>query len=177
MQNQHPVCDSNITKESLYYLFDKSFEACRIAGQHKEISDADKLRQLTYIKSEVQELEDAVHAQDLVEQLDACVDILVTVFGFMQKLESQGAMLAKSMLKTADNNLSKFPTDREIAEKSVGFYESQKKITCTIHYDPVTQRYVIRDSQGKYRKPFGFVENDLSDCFIGKPIGDKDAGQ
>jgi Phosphoribosyl-ATP pyrophosphohydrolase len=152
-------------KESpVQYLMDMSFRASSIAGQALEIQHESKLQQYSYIKEELKELYDAIATSDLVEQLDACCDLMVCTMGFMQKLRQQGANLDLAMTKTADNNLSKFPTERKVAEESVEFYRSKGK-ECTISFNPVYQRYVIRNSNGKYMKPKGFVENDLSSCF------------
>jgi hypothetical protein len=148
----------------LNQLFEDSKKCCVIAGQATELSEYSKRKQHGYIQSEVDELLEAIDKEDLVEQLDACNDILVTVFGFMQKLERQGANLEKSMLKTGSNNLTKFPTDRQTAEDTVEYYRSKGKET-TISFNPVYKQYVIRDINGKYLKPKGFIENNLSDCF------------
>jgi len=105
-------------------------------------------------------------AEDLVEQLDAVIDLCVTVFGFAQKLERQGAVLNKACDKVGENNLSKFPTDRQVAEDTVKFYKEVKNKDCVINFNPVYQQYVIRDVNNKYMKPKGFVECNLSDCFL-----------
>jgi len=149
---------------SLLRLYKSSEECCIIAGQAQEINQKAKLQQFNIINEEVQELKEAIEDNNLTEQLDACIDTLVTVFGFMVKLERQGANLSKAMDTTGDNNLSKFPTDRSIAEDTVEFYLTKNKPT-TISYNPVYSKYVIRDNEGKYKKPKGFVENDLSSCF------------
>lgn len=155
------------TQFAVQQLMNDSFTACVIAGQDKEITTTDKHKQLSYIQSEVDELSDAIIDCDTVEQLDACVDILVTVFGFMQKLQKQGAMLDKAMIKTGKNNITKFPSglDLELAEETVKFYKETKNKDCTIHFNPEYHCYVIRDANGKYMKCKGFIENDLSDCF------------
>lgn len=165
MQDKSELTLSGVNgKSALDQLFEDSKTCCVIAGQSTEITKEHKLQQYGYIKEELQELHDAIEAGDLVEQLDATVDILVTVFGFMQKLEKQGADLEKAMLKTAKNNLSKFPTDRDVVQDTIKFYKEKGK-DCTSSYSVVYNRWVIRDEQGKYKKCKGFVENDLSDCF------------
>lgn len=151
--------------KELTYLYENSIKACDIAGQTEEISDEAKTQQLSYITSEVQELKEALEAGDLVEQLDACQDILVTVFGFMAKLEQQGAWLEKAMVKTADNNLNKFPLTLVEALDTQAFYAEVKNKETSVVFNQEYKRYVIRDKNGKYLKCKGFVENDLSDCF------------
>ena len=151
--------------KELTYLYENSLRACEIAGQDKEYLYQARKQQLSYIQSEVQELTDALEELDLVEELDACVDILVTVFGYMQKLEQHGARLDKAMVKTADNNLSKFPATMEEVTQTRNFYEEAKNKQTTFGYNPDYKRYVVRDMNGKYLKPSSFIENDLSDCF------------
>lgn len=151
--------------KELTYLYENSLRACEIAGQSTEITPKHRKQQLSYIKSEVDELQDALDQEDLVEEIDACMDILVTVFGYLGKLESLGARVDVAMVKTADNNLSKFPTTIDEVEQTQRFYKEAKKKDTTFGYNPEYKRYVIRDMNGKYLKPSSFVENDLSDCF------------
>ena len=151
--------------KELTYLYENSLRACEIAGQDKEFSYQFRKQQLSYIQSEVQELADALEELDLVEELDACQDILVTVFGYLQKLEALGARVDKAMVKTADNNLSKFPTTLEEVQQTQEFYKTVKNKETVFGYNPDYKRYVVRDMNGKYLKCKSFVENDLSDCF------------
>lgn len=151
--------------KELTYLYENSLRACEIAGQDKEFSYQFRKQQLSYIQSEVQELADALEELDLVEELDACQDILVTVFGYLQKLEALGARVDVAMVKTADNNLSKFPTTLEEVQQTQEFYKTVKNKDTVFGYNSDYKRYVVRDMNGKYLKPSSFVENDLSDCF------------
>lgn len=154
--------------KELTYLYENSLRACEIAGQIIELTPKHRKQQLSYIQSEVAELQDALDVQDLVEELDACMDILVTVFGYLGKLQNLGARVDVAMVKTADNNLSKFPTTMEEVTQTLNFYEEVKNKQTTFGYNPEYKRYVIRDMNGKYLKPSSFVENDLSDCFENK---------
>lgn len=151
--------------KELTYLYENSLKACEIAGQDKEYLYQARRQQLSYIQSEVHELADALEELDLVEELDACMDILVTVFGYMQKIQQQGARVDKAMVKTADNNLSKFPNTLEEVQRTQEFYKNVKNKDTVFGYSPEYKRYVVRDMNGKYLKPSSFVENDLSDCF------------
>ena len=151
--------------KELTYLYENSLKACEIAGQYKEYLYQARRQQLSYIQSEVQELADALEELDLVEELDACMDILVTVFGYMQKLQQHGARVDKAMVKTAENNLSKFPTTLEEVQQTQEFYKTVKNKETVFGYNSDYKRYVVRDMNGKYLKPSSFVENDLSDCF------------
>ena len=151
--------------KELTYLYENSLKACEIAGQDKEYLYQARRQQLSYIQSEVQELADALEELDLVEELDACMDILVTVFGYIQKLQQHGARVDKAMVKTADNNLSKFPTTLEEVQQTQEFYKTVKNKETVFGYNSDYKRYVVRDMNGKYLKCKSFVENDLSDCF------------
>ena len=151
-------------QDALWSVFKDSEMCCSIAGQAQEISKEAKQQQLKLIQEEVKELKEALDTEDLVEQLDACSDILITVFGYMLKLERQGADLGKALIKTGQNNLTKFPTDRDVVEDTVQFYKN-KGIETKISLDLMYNKWVIRDMSGKYRKPKGFIENDLSDCW------------
>lgn len=151
--------------KELTYLYENSLKACEIAGQNLELEPKARKQQLSYIQSEVQELSDALEETDLVEELDACMDILVTVFGYIQKLESLGARVDVAMVKTADNNLSKFPTTLEEVQQTQEFYKTVKNKETVFSYNSDYKRYVVRDMNGKYLKCKSFVENDLSDCF------------
>ena len=151
--------------KELTYLYENSLKACEIAGQNLELEPKARKQQLSYIQSEVQELADALDDTDLVEELDACMDILVTVFGYIQKLEALGARVGVAMVKTADNNLSKFPTTLEEVQQTQEFYKTVKNKETVFSYNSDYKRYVVRDMNGKYLKPSSFVENDLSDCF------------
>jgi hypothetical protein len=151
--------------KELTYLYENSLKACEIAGQNLELEPKARKQQLSYIQSEVQELSDALEETDLVEELDACMDILVTVFGYIQKLKALGARVDVAMVKTADNNLSKFPTTLEEVQQTQEFYKTVKNKETVFSYNSDYKRYVVRDMNGKYLKPSSFVENDLSDCF------------
>ena len=151
--------------KELTYLYENSLKACEIAGQNLELEPKARKQQLSYIQSEVQELSDALEETDLVEELDACMDILVTVFGYIQKLEALGARVDKAMVKTADNNLSKLPTTLEEVQQTQEFYKTVKNKETVFGYNSDYKRYVVRDMNGKYLKPSSFVENDLSGCF------------
>lgn len=61
--------------------------------------------------------------------------ILVTVFGYLGKLESLGANVDLAMQKTADNNLSKFPATIEEVEQTQKFYKEVKNKDTTSGYN------------------------------------------
>lgn len=151
--------------KELTYLYENSLRACEIAGQNLELEPRARRQQLSYIQSEVEELSEALDETNLVEELDACMDILVTTFGYLAKLQNLGARVDLAMVKTADNNLSKFPSNMDEVEETQKFYKAVKCKETVFSYNQEYKRYVVRDMNGKYLKPSSFIENDLSDCF------------
>jgi len=137
-----------------------------ISGSIQETSLESFSGQLSFIREEFNELEEAFDDSDNVEALDACVDILVTVMGYMQKMQyTTGANIAHAMNLIAENNLSKYPKDRSVAEQTVQMY-TDKGIETYYTYNEDYQVYVIRDKvTGKVKKPVGFQPVDLSVCF------------
>lgn len=155
-----------MSEYNLVNLYRDSVTCCEIAGQDKELSKIDKLSQFKIIQSEVIELLEEIEKDNLVGQADACIDILVTVFGMIKKLENQGMNTSLVMQRIAENNLSKFPCDEQTAIDSSELYIDQGTY-CTIGYSSKHQRYVIRDDAGKYRKPIGFQDVDTTNWFLG----------
>ncbi len=135
-----------------------------IAGKHNQVSLNDIARQQQLIEEEVIEGSDAVVDNDVVEVLDACMDVLVTTFGLLQKLEYLGVDVSKAMQKTADNNLSKYCKTEQEAFDTSDMYLA-KGISTHIKYNSEFDVFVIKNSDtGKILKPINFVPNDLSDC-------------
>lgn len=151
---------------SVENLWDDTYAFNSISGSIQETSLESFSGQLSFIREEFNELEEAFDNSDNVEALDACVDILVTVMGYMQKMQyTTGANIAYAMDLIAENNLSKYPKDRAVAEQTVEFYK-QNGTETYISYNEDYQVYVIRDKlTGKVKKPVGFEPVDLSVCF------------
>ena len=84
----------------------------------------------------------------------------------MQKMQNRyGIDFAKAMDLIAENNLSKYPTDEQVAIDTVQMYKDQGLETYYTFY-PESLCYVIRDSKtNKIKKPVGFKSVDLSVCF------------
>lgn len=144
-------------------LYSDTYAFNSISGSIQETSGKSFGDQFSFIEEEFYELKDAT---DNAESLDACVDILVTVLGYMQKMQyTYGADIAQAMNLVAANNLSKYPTTKEIAEQTVKMYADKGVETC-YSYNEDYQVYVIRDKlTGKVKKPVGFQPVDLSVCF------------
>lgn len=147
-------------------LYSDTYAFNSISGSIQETSQKSFGDQLSFIEEEFEELQEGHADFDKVESLDACVDILVTVMGYMQKMQyTYGADVAKAMDLIAENNLSKYPPTKELAEQTVKMY-ADKGVATHYTYNEDYQVYVIRDSiTGKVKKPIGFKPVDLSVCF------------
>lgn len=148
------------------YLFNE------LSGGAKELSEEAVVSQYDLIKEEFNELTAAMQAKDTEEVLDGCIDILVTTYGLLQKLEALGCNVEQAMIDTANNNASKFPYADQGPNvlATVAMYAEQGiKVQGT--FNDEYQRYVIRDTNGKVRKPLGYVSNDLSKHTEGVKLG------
>lgn len=111
--------------------------------------------QLDLIQEEYIETVDAFDAGDTEGILDGSIDMFVVICGLLQKLEAQGYDVAEGIKRVCDNNSQKFPSlDAGCA------YNQEFELSVNEKYNV----YVIRDKNGKIRKPEGFVSVDLSDC-------------
>lgn len=134
-----------------------------ISGQHTKLSQEDFRNQMEIIRSEFQETVDAIEEKNNVELLDGAVDLLVTVFGLIRKLDEAGFDTARAMQKVGMNNLTKFPTSLTVVDDSVKMYADKGvsiRPVFSHHYD----RWALLDEGDKYKKPVGFKDVDLSDC-------------
>jgi hypothetical protein len=93
---------------------------------------------------------------DLVELIDGACDMKVISDGLLQILEAKGFDVSKALLKVGDNNLSKFPT----TEPNMADYNPRWTKT----YNEKFGVWVLKDENGKVRKPHDYVPVDLSDC-------------
>jgi hypothetical protein len=104
---------------------------------------------------ELTESIDGLETGNKEEIIDGAVDEFVIVCGKLQILEAMGYDVAEAIKRVCDNNLSKFPSlDAGCA------YNKEFELSVNEKYNV----YVIRDKNGKIRKPEGFVSVDLSDC-------------
>lgn len=125
-----------------------------IAGNLTSVTDDSVDNQISFIFEELTETITAFEEGNKVEVLDGACDLFVTVAGLMQKLEAQGYDVAAALDRVNDNNLSKFPVYVEQADLRDGF-------GATLNYPH--GRWVIKDTNGKVRKPVSFIAVDLSD--------------
>ena len=160
---EHEETYTAISLEGLYWATN-AFNM--IAGNDNKITDQDFEDQFKVVVEEMKEFQDGHTNKDLVETTDGIIDSFVTLFGYMQKMQNRyGIDFAKAMDLIAENNLSKYPTDEQVAIDTVQMYHEQGLETYyTFH--PESLRYVIRDSKtNKIKKPIGFKSVDLSVCF------------
>ena len=146
------------------YLATNTFNM--IAGNDQKITDQDFEDQFKVVVEEMKEFQDGHTNKDLVETVDGVIDSFVTLFGYMQKMQNRyGIDFAKAMDLIAENNLSKYPTEEQVAIDTVQMYKDQGLDTYYTFY-PESLCYVIRDSKtNKIKKPIGFKSVDLSVCF------------
>jgi NTP pyrophosphatase (non-canonical NTP hydrolase) len=134
-----------------------------IAGKDKSASLEDLAQQFNLIAEEVNEIADGLENNNPEEVLDGVVDTLVVVLGMAQKLEALGFDVQKALHKTCVNNFSKFPEAEDAAIETVQMYHN-KGVKVSVEYNSEYEMFVIKDENGKVRKPVYYVSNDLVDC-------------
>lgn len=143
-------------------LYFDTFSFNNIAGNLEDVDQSSLDSQMEFIKEEVNEFIKGHNEKDLIETCDGIVDTLVTVFGYMQKLEAvYGIDWSKITEAVALNNLSKYPESEEIAIETVEYY-SKQGVDTYYEYNEVYNRFVIKDKKtNKVKKPLGFTSVDL----------------
>lgn len=141
----------NITQAGVAYKDVEIFNT--IAGNLNTVTEDSIDNQISFIFEELTETITAFEAGDMVEVLDGACDLFVTVTGLMQKLEAAGYDVETAIERVNANNLSKFP--KEVSEADKALY--------TVTLNEQYNRYVLKDGNGKVRKPSTFASVDLSD--------------
>lgn len=101
----------------------------------------------------------ALEDNNIVEVLDGALDEFYIICGKLQILEKMGYNVEEGLRRVCENNLAKFPTFvPSVAHNAEYTYTLNKKHGVI----------VIKDSNGKVRKPFGFEPVSLSDCVPGE---------
>lgn len=93
-----------------------------------------------------------------IELLDGAADVFVVLMGLLQKLQNAGFDIEKALIRVCENNLSKFP--KSIPPTEFNWYEQQK---WTPVYNDRYGCFVLKDENGKSRKPIDFVPVTLAD--------------
>ena len=134
-----------------------------IACNDTKLTKEDYKAQYKVLFEEVKEIEEALDTNDIVKLVDGVVDTVVSVLGFVQRLEKQGVNMSKAMELIAENNLSKYTMNAYYADLSVADYKS-KGIEVVSEFNKEYCVYVLRDTNGKVRKPINFKSVSIEDC-------------
>lgn len=144
-----------ITQKSLGKNYTAIQKFNDISGNLDNITQQSIALQLDLIQEEYLETVQAYDEEDMQEICDGAADMFVVVCGLLQKLEAYGCDMEEILNRVCENNLSKYPT-----------------VGMAIRYDPALsvtvnekhQVYVIKDINGKVRKPLDFVPVNLFGC-------------
>lgn len=130
----------------------------RIAGNFDNVDEASLAAQIKVVVEEVAELNDAFSDKNAVEMLDGVCDAFVTVAGLMQKMEVAGFNVDEALKRVCENNLEKFPKTIPIPA-AASYFDNKWQVKYNSKYDC----YVLKDQNGKIRKPLGFQSVVLDD--------------
>lgn len=151
-----------------FYESVKTFN--NLAGNNN-VGKSGFIAQQKCLLEEVNEITEGIDTNDVVEILDGVVDVLYVALGHLTKLEALGCDVQGAIKQVCVDNLTKFPSDEETAVKTVMHYNNQN-VNAKWEYNEEYQRYVIKDSVGKIRKPFNFIPTDLSG-YVPKELQEK----
>lgn len=99
----------------------------------------------------------ALEEDNPVEVLDGAIDEFYIVCGKLAILDKMGFNVEEALKRVCDNNLSKFPSTED---NKTNTWSPEY----TAHFNKKHKVLVLKDKNGKIRKPDGFVSVDLSDC-------------
>lgn len=151
------------TYQNLVELYDGTLMFNSIAGQLNNITQASLDHQAKLCLDEAIELTES--KTDKVNALKEAIDVLVTAFGYLQKLEeAYGCDTGLAMNIVNNNNLSKFAENSEDLIPSVRTY-LDKGVNVSVQYDEDSGLFCLLDESGKVRKPDWYEDADLSECF------------
>ncbi len=139
-----------------------------VAGNYSNIGLGSLKEQAALVLEEAKELVEALEKKDSEETLKECVDCLVVLFGMIGKLTNLGYDVAGAWGVVNKNNLTKFPYTFKAVEDSIAHYEEQG-IEVGYEYNNDGDLFVLKDSNGKVRKPVGYKKCSVVE-FVGKPL-------
>lgn len=158
-------------KMSELYTLTKKFNT--ISGSINELSEKAFIEQYTYVREEFREMVDTFGDDDLgcarlsletrmlEPLLDDCLDVVITVFGMLQKLEALGVDINQAAVDTAHNNLSKYPSSPAIAHETVERKRLEGIETRAV-FNEAENCFAIRNvATGKIVKCIGYTPNNL----------------
>lgn len=149
------------------WLFNKVAGNLELPKTDKELQSTLQ-DQVARIKEEVEETQKAISVYEPVEILDGTVDILVTAFGLLAKMQDV-VDTVEAAKRVCENNMSKIFTNHADAEDTINYYKSQG-VDCYISSSVVNdaEYYAVRRmSDNKIMKPMDFKAVDLSDLVWG----------
>ena len=151
-----------------YFYIDDIFgdiEAFNEISGNLENVDSTKIEnQLKLIKEESKELLDAWNDKEgNAAFLKETTDLFVVLVGLIQMLEKQGYDWEKAQLHVGQNNIDKFilASDEKEMKVTANSYEASG-IGIDFIYNSEYDMYVIKDKNGKVRKPFSYRKADVS---------------
>lgn len=138
--------------------------AGNIGNQTKLTLKERLLNQIKIIQSELDELKAGVETDDPLETLDGVADVVVTAFGALQMVE-EVSKAREGLLEVCANNLTKFiqvsdPNAQAIINTSVEYYK-EDGVEITVELNRNFNVYVLKDQNGKIRKPSNYKSVDL----------------
>lgn len=132
-----------------------------ICGNTKKVTQSTLLNQLKLIQEETVELQEGFDNKSTTEILDACADILYVTVGMLQQLELLGVNVKAAMQQVHLENMLKFPTNLKDAIKAVDHYQG-RGVDTEYSLNNKYNVYVVKDTNGKVRKPADYCSTDLS---------------
>ena len=127
--------------------------------------------QMKCLIEEVKETEKAIQDNNISDVLDGAVDVIYVAMGLMQKLEELGVDIKGAMQQVAEDNLKKFPSRLSDVTETVRKYNKEN---VNVHFT-LNEKYklfVVKDSNGKLRKPYNFKSTDLTK-YVPKELQEK----
>ena len=135
-----------------------------IGGNFKDITEDSFISQVLVNKEEAFELWNAIYMKEGEAQiLKEAIDNFVTIVGFLKILEKKGYDVENALIHVGENNLDKFISfdDPCLVQETIDFYKEQG-INVTAENNTEYELTVIKDENGKIRKPVGYVKADVS---------------
>lgn len=129
-----------------------------IAGNFDNVDVAAIEAQIKVVVEEINELKEAFYNKDAVGLLDGACDGFVTLMGLIQKMSVAGFDVSEAIDRVNANNFEKFPS--EITVSDAEYYTEQG---WDVQVNEKYNSLVLKDVNGKIRKPLGFKSVEISD--------------
>lgn len=120
--------------------------------------------QIGLILEEVKETKEAAELGDAPELLKETVDVVVTLFNLLEKLERAGFDLGKALEMVCENNLLKVTTNYTKAKETLDALGEDHHYLETVIMQGELWYSVKRNSDNKIMKLRGHPRVDLIDC-------------